>query len=481
MQRLYQGICVGLFILVAFSNAIAEPTSQPVTMTAMFPAAGAKDVCADTQLKLTFTGTPVIGKGKIEILDAADNSTVATIDPAAPPPVKTIGGLPNYSYYPVLIDGNQATLTLPAALAYNNTYYVKIDAGAFGDSFAAMSDPNAWRFTTKQSPPESGKARLTVAADGSGDFATVQGALDFIPDGNDTPVTVFIKTGTYNEIICFTNRNSVTLLGEDRKKTIIAYPNNDRFNHNSGGNPFAPDAGAPVAASFGRGAVYHRGMFLGHHVKDLTIANLTLHNTSPHGASQAEAIILNGSQDAHAILSNCDLYSFQDTLQINGQAYISNCYIEGDVDFMWGTGPCFFDNCHITTVRTGGYYTQIRNPPSNHGFVYKNCTLDGAPDVTANFLSRIQPTRFPSSEVVLIDCTMTDAVSETAWKLQQTTDPLNIHFWEYNPHHADGTPVDVSKRASFSKQLKLPEDKDDVDHYSDPTWVLGGKWTPQSR
>ena len=72
---------------------------------------------------------------------------------------------------------------------------------------------------------------------------------------------------------------------------------------------------------------------------------------------------------------------------------------------------------------------------------------------------------------------MTDAVAETGWKLQQTTDPMNIHFWEYNSHHPDGSAVDVSKRASFSKQLKLPDDKDAIDHYSDATWVLGGKWT----
>ena len=399
MRHFYQGIFVALFALAASSVAIAQPTSQPVLVTAMFPAPGAKDVCPDTPLKITFSGTPVIGKGKVQVFDTADNSIVATIDLAEPTAVKTIGGLPNYKYYSALIDGNQATLTLPAALAYNKTYVVKIDAGAFGDSFAGVNDANAWRFTTKAAAPESGKAKLTVAADGSGDFATVQAALDFIPDGNNTPVTVFIRNGTYNEIICFTNRNSVTLLGEDRKKTIIAYANNDRFNNNSGGNPFAPDAGAPAAASFGHGAVYHRGLLLGHHVKDLTIANLTLHNTSPHGASQSEAIILNGSQDAHAILANCDLYSFQDTLQINGQAYISNCYIEGDVDFMWGTGPCFFENCHITTVRTGGYYTQIRNPPSNHGFVYKTCTLDGARESPATFFRASSRRDFPPAKL----------------------------------------------------------------------------------
>ena len=119
-------------------------------------------------------------------------------------------------------------------------------------------------------------------------------------------------------------------------------------------------------------------MFLAHRVNDLVIANLTLHNTTPQGGSQAEAIILNGGPDAHAILANLDLYSFQDTLQINGQAYITNCYIEGDVDFMWGKGPCFFENCEAKSLRSNAYYTQIRNPATNHGYVYKDCKFDGA-------------------------------------------------------------------------------------------------------
>ena len=77
---------------------------------------------------------------------------------------------------------------------------------------------------------------MTVAADGTGDFATVQGALDFVPDGNTAPTTIFVRKGTYTEIVYFTNKHSITLVGEDRKETVIAYSNNDRFN-NPGVNP----------------------------------------------------------------------------------------------------------------------------------------------------------------------------------------------------------------------------------------------------
>lgn len=457
---------------------------QPGGLAAVniFPAPAAKNVCPDTPLRIAFASVPVVGAGAIQIFDAADNTLVESINVSVPVRTRSIGGLPNYNYYPVIISNDVAAIYLSHALAYGRTYYIKIDAGAFKDSggraFAGFLDSKAWRFSTKAKPPLAGAKTITVAADGSRDFATVQGAVDFVPEGNNAPTTIFIRNGTYQEIIFFTNKNNLTFLGEDRKKTIIAYANNDRFNNNAGGNPFAPGAAPPGTVPARSGSVYRRGLFLAHRVSDLTITNLTLHNTTAAGGSQAEAIILNGTQTAHAIITNVDLYSFQDTLQINGQAYVSNCYLEGDVDFMWGSGPVFFENCHARSVRSNAYYTQIRNPAANHGFVYDNCVFDGAPGATGNFLSRIAPGRFPYSEVVLLNCILSDAVGAIAWRLDQSTDAPNVHFWEYNSRSPAGTPIDLSHRLAVAKELKLPDDRDTIANYSDPKFVLGGQWTP---
>jgi pectin methylesterase-like acyl-CoA thioesterase len=473
-------------------TAVDDSAQSNLVPSAVFPAAGAKNICPDTPLRITFASAPLAGSGKIQILDAANDKVIETIDVAVPTRTKTIGGLPNYNYYPIIINGNQASIYLPNnALSYHATYYVKVDAGAFkdaaGHAFTGFTDSKAWRFSTKPKPPAAGVKKLTVAVDGHGDFATVQGALDFLPDGNTAPTTVFIRKGVYQEIIFFTNKHNLTILGEDRKQTIIAYANNDRFNNSSGGNPFAPGAAAPgaVPARSG-GAIYRRGLFLAHRVNDLRITNLTLRNTTAHGGSQAEAIILNGTTNARAVITNVDLYSFQDTLQINGQAYVSNCYLEGDVDFMWGTGPVFFDNCHARSLRSNAYYTQIRNPATNHGFVYRNCVFDGAPGVTGNFLSRIAPARFPASEVVLINCVLSEAVGAVAWKLDPAPgapagSPIeapNVHYWEYRSHDPAGNPVDLSHRLGMAKELKLPEAKQTIADYSDPKFVLGG-WTPK--
>jgi pectin methylesterase-like acyl-CoA thioesterase len=476
-------LCVALMPF-AVSSASDQPTLPAGTL---FPTPGAKGVCPDTPLRIRFQDTPLAGSGKIEVIDSADHSVVATIDVASPTRTRTIGGLPNFRYFPVIISSSEAAIFLPGnTLGYNKTYFVRVDAGAFQDStgapYAGVDDARSWRFSTRPAAPAAGSRRLTVAADNSGDFATVQGALDFIPEGNTVPTTIFIRSGTYREIVCFTNKHAVTLLGEDRKKTVIAYANNDWFNNGAGGNPFGPGAGPPGEANPWRGgAVYRRGMLLAHRVEDLVIANLMLHNTTPQGGSQAEAIILNGTPGARAIITGVDLISFQDTLQINGQAYVSDCTIEGDVDFMWGTGPCFFENCHARSLRNNAYYTQIRNRATNHGYVYKNCTFDGAPGVAGNVLSRIAPSRFPASEVVLIDCTLTDAVSPVAWRLDQATQAPGVHFWEFNSHGPGGATIDTTRRLAVARQLKLPKDQEIVSNYSDPRFVLGGEWTPKLR
>lgn len=489
-KRVSTLVCLCVLALIGGFQTLANPTALRQTglaLTATIPAFDARGVAPDTPLHIVFASTPVVGSGKIQVFDSKNNRLIDSIDVSVQTRTRTIGGLPNFKYYPVMISGNQVSLYLMSnALAYNSTYYIKIDVGVFkdlnGNPFAGFANAKAWRFTTKAAPLAAGAKKLVVAGDGTGDFASVQGALDFVPEGNKAPVTIFIRNGTYNEIIFFTGKDNLTILGEDRKKTIIAYANNERFNNNAGGNPFAAGAPLPGTLPARSGAVYRRGMFLAHRVTNLTIANLTLHNTTPQGGSQAEALILNGTPRARAIITNVDLYSFQDTLQINGQAYVHNCYIEGDVDFMWGTGPSFFEDCELKSLRNNGYFTQIRNPVSNHGYVFKDCTFEGAPGVTSNLLSRIAPARFPASEVVLIDCLLTNAVAAVGWRLDQVTQPTveapNVHYWEYNSHDSNGQPIDMSQRLVIARQLKLPDDGKVIADYSDPKFVLGDDWTP---
>ncbi len=272
-------VFAALFVLCGSLFAQKEDPRQP---TSRFPADKAKGVNPDTHLILTFPSTPILGtSGQIRIYDAADNRLVDVLDLNIPPgpttgvqvpavPYSTvpyeyvsghftnantkpgtpsgialptpdpyqltiIGGFTDgFHFYPVIIHGNAATIyPHNNLLDYDKTYYVQIDPGVLtiGDSsFSGIMGKTGWTFTTKKTPPPKNSQRLVVSAKGSGDFSTVQGAVDFIPDNNPSRVTIFIKTGTYEEIVYFRNKTNVTFLGEDRDKTIVCYANNEIFN-----------------------------------------------------------------------------------------------------------------------------------------------------------------------------------------------------------------------------------------------------------
>src|SRR5262249_11407083 len=333
------------------------------------------------------------------------------------------------------------------ALAYNSNYFVTVDTGVFKTSsgvFAGVADNTTWRFSTKPAAPPAGSTTLTVAADGSGDFATVQGAVDFVPAANAARRLIVIRRGLYQELVHINNKPFLTLHGEDRTGAVIAYANNSNFN---------PSARSVVGVD----------------TTDTTIENLTVRNLTPKGGSQAEAIRTNGLR---FLLRNCDLYSFQDTLQLNGSAYVDSCYIEGDVDFMWGNASAYFVNCELKMVTSAGYYVQARTPQNQPGFVYVNCRLSGASGVTGGWLARIDPNVFPDSQVVYFNSAL---VPPAGWLLNNATSSSTVRFWEYHSADFNGAPLDVSQRIASSRQLSDAE----AAQWSDPLFVLGG-WTPQT-
>jgi pectate lyase/pectin methylesterase-like acyl-CoA thioesterase len=445
---------------VIVSNAAGSVTSPVATLTvvdpalavtALFPANGATGLPVDAPLKLSFGVAPAVGSsGLIQIHDAATGGVIDTIDLAAAAQMKMIGGT-LYNYLPVIVSGNTALITLHAELEYNKAYFITIDAGVFRTAngvFAGISSGAVWRFTTKPAAPDTGSTTLVVAADGTGDFATVQGAIDFIPAANARRRLIFARKGVYQELVRISgNKPLITLRGEDRKETVIAYANNANFNPNSRSVVWV-DAG------------------------DWTVENLTVRNLTPQGGSQAEAVRTNA---ARSQIRNCDLYSFQDTLQLNGSANVENCYIEGDVDFMWGNAAAYFLNCELKNVRTGGFYVQARTPQNQPGFVYVNCRLSGAAGVTGAFLARVDPNVFPDSQVVYINSAMGSQVSPVGWLLNNATSSNTIRFWEYGSTDLNGAPLDVSQRIASSRQLTDAE----ATQLSDPNFVLSG-WAPQT-
>lgn len=470
-------------LLAAITAIPAAAESTPTSANTLGPVDNQHGVCVDTPLQLTFDQPPQLGtSGSIDV-HRADGSIADRIDLADPESyqrtigdaVSDTGVLHEFAYYPVIVTGNTAAIYLHHQLDYDRSYYVTVDPGVFV-GFPGITDANAWRFTTKVMPPPHTSSTLVVDARGSGDFCTVQGAIDFVPEGNTRPVVIRVLPGVYTEIdYVRPDRPYITVRGSGRNQTVIQYPNNDRLNGDTHLLNSPPDANVCPRRVLPTPDLHNcwRAMF-GVDAPDFRLEDITLHNTTPFGGSQAEAF--RGNND-RIVLDRVNLESFQDTLRLQGKGFVTDSYIEGDVDFIWGTGTIFVQNSEIRALHAG-YYTQIRNDAATNGAIFVNDRLTRAPglaDATV-YLGRIETLRFPDSQVVFIDTAMGSQVRSVGWQItpNDCSQAPRLRDWEYGSTDLAGNPLDVSQRLACSRQLSASE----AAQWSDPMFVLGG-WNPQ--
>jgi pectin methylesterase-like acyl-CoA thioesterase len=440
------------------AHAVGGAGGQPVAVgnaSAVFPPPTGTGICADPQLRVSFpagAGAPSIGtSGKIQVFNAS-GSAVASVDVAAATTTSTNGGMSFTIQRPIYVDGNTVVVYLPSKpLAYGQTYYVNVDAGAIKSPAGAaftVSGSSAWRFSTAAAAPTS-KSAISVALDGSAPFCSLQGALDFVPANNTTAATVSVADGTYHEIAYFKSRSNLTIQGTSRDGTVFEGVNNDNMN-----------PGTKARALIG-----------GDGANGLTITNLTIHNLTPQGGSQAEALRLESCDKC--VVTNATIISLQDTLLWSGRLYARNCLIEGNVDYVWGTGAAYFDSCEIRTIGRSGVIVQARNPASAYGYVFVDSKITSDAGLTGIALGRIDLTVYPASHVAYVNCQLAAGIAPSGWTITAGTDTSMLRFWEYQSVDAGGQPIDVSKRLAGSKQLTSSQ----AAMMRDPTVVLAG-WQP---
>jgi len=443
---------------------VTASAGLPSGFVGVFPAAGESEVCADAQLRIAFADTAKAGKtGKIQVwqlggVDGGASVVVDSIDMADGGYSKLIGGK-SFFYWPVVFEGNVATIILHAPLPSGGSYYVTVDDGVFVDSsgttLPGITDSGAWTFSTRAVAPTA-QAAITVASDGTGDTCTVQGAIDLVPANNTMPITITLKKGTYREIVYASLKNYVTLLGEDREQSIIAYANNDYCNKGTASR-------ALVTLNGGSNWI---------------IENLTIHNQAPQVATGGQAEALHVEAAAKIIVRNANIYSQQDTLLLNGQVYLADSLIKGNVDYVWGTGVAYFDRCELRTIVRSGYNVQARNSAASYGYVFVDSRLTAeSPSLTGHLLARTNfsdPTGAPACHVAYVNCQMGPHIDPKGWLVAVTADNSNVRFWEYQSTDLAGAPLDVSQRISASQQI----DDATAAQMRDVTVVLGG-WNPQ--
>jgi pectin methylesterase-like acyl-CoA thioesterase len=435
-------------------SAGAPPVELPDGVTGLFPQPGAKAVCPDPSLRLSFSGPPSLGNaGSVKVYDAASPAQpIASVEFAAANVTDTIGGQTFNLERQVYVDGNDVVVYLKSrALTYGKKYYVMVDSGAIkgpANAAFAVSSASAWTFETLPAAPTSTTA-LDVALDGSGDFCSLQGALDALPGNNTANTTINVGIGTYHGVVFFTNKRNVHIHGADRKKVVLSGTNNDNLNPGT-------KARALIGADGANG---------------LVIDNLTIHNLTPQGGSQAEALRLQGCDQC--VVRDADILSLQDTLLWSGRIYAKDCYVAGNVDFVWGEGVVYFDSCEIKTVGRSGYVVQSRNATNKYGYVFVDSKISSDAGITGSVLARIDASVYPGSHVAYVDCTLGSHITSAGWTITGGSPSSSLRFWEYRSKNESGALVSTSGRATGSTQMSDAQ----AATMRDKSAVLGG-WTP---
>ncbi|WP_084625575.1 pectinesterase family protein [Salinimicrobium xinjiangense] len=281
---------------------------------------------------------------------------------------------------------------------------------------------------------------ITVAKDGTADFSSIQEAINSTRDLGPGEVVIRIKAGTYNEKLEIPSwKRQLTLIGEDRKNTIIT--NND-FS-----GKIDPATGKEFS-TFMSYTVLVRG-------NDIKIENLTIQNSSC-GEGQAVALHVEGDR---FVIKDSDILGCQDTLYTategSRQLYL-NCYIEGTTDFIFGEATAVFKDCTIKSLKDS-FVTAAATPQNQEfGYVFIDCKLIAAEGVDKVYLGR--PWR-PYAKTVFINSHLGEHILPEGWEHWPGDKmfPNKERTTFYAEYNSTGPGASASTRAEWTHQLTSEE------------------------
>jgi len=307
---------------------------------------------------------------------------------------------------------------------------------------------------------------LYIAADGTGDFYSIQRALDVAKEGQ----VLMVSPGEYREVLTVDKKNiTIRSHNQDASKTVVV---NNRSAGQNGGTLHS--ATVNVTAD----------NFLAENITFENDFNKT-HEQVPAG-SQALALRVTGDR---AVFHNVRLLGNQDTVYAGSRGcaqneqdcrparqYFSDCYIEGNVDFIFGDGKAVFDRCeiHSTPYREGFITAQSKHyPGEDSGFVLNNCKLTQDAGIKGTmFLGR--PWR-PFSTVVYLHTEMGDKIDPAGWREWHPGETHSLDTAFYAEFDSSGPGAHVKDRDSHTHFLTAEETK----QYEPAVFLRGADgWNP---
>lgn len=265
---------------------------------------------------------------------------------------------------------------------------------------------------------------IVVDLKGSGQYTSVQAAINSIPNTNNQQRIIYIKNGTYTEKITITQPH-ITLQGESATGTILSY---NATNASSGST--TNSASTTVKGDY------------------FQAKNITFRNNAGINAGQAVAFYNNADK---AIYTDVRFLGYQDTVYTpgTGRQYFKNCYIEGTVDFIFGSATALFDQCQIQSLGSGYVTAASTGADTPYGYVFLNSRLtsNGAANQSV-YLGR--PWR-PYSAVTYINTDMGAHIIGAGW--DNWRDPANEATARYYEYGSKGAGANNSARVKWAKWL----------------------------
>ena len=409
----------GVGNVYVLGSAVVEEDHDAPQVTNVLPADGATDVSATGRITISYD----------ERILAGATTGKATLSGGG----STTDLTPQWS--------NRSVSFAYQALQYGATYTFAMPAGFVQDHSGNAADEVTFTFTVmERTQPTARLFDAIVAQDGSGDYTSLQAAIDAAPTGRAKPYLIFVQNGRYHEHIDIpATKPYLHIIGQDRDQTVI-YDNRlcggDGNDIEGGNTVYKVDPGATVVVK----------------ADNTFFESITLENSFGHELQKGpQALALNTAADRIA-LNNVALLSYQDTwitssTQTN-RHYIKNSLIEGAVDFIYNGGDVYLDGDTLVINRPSGGYIVAPNhtDESRWGYVFQNTVIRPYPgmDVKDVWLGRPWHGK---PKTVFINTQSFVNIPPKGW--YNTMGGLPAIWAEYNTTDAYGKPVDLSGRETY--------------------------------
>lgn len=313
--------------------------------------------------------------------------------------------------------------------------------------------------------------KIFVASDGSGDYKTIQGAINSLPDSSTAARTIFIKKGTYREKL-YIEKSNIVFEGEDKMATIITASiarDEWRCGHADDWGVATMNIGAnditlknlTVTNSFGfdyqERTIYCAADTSANKEKKLTKSSHQMALRTMNGATRLKAV-------------NCNFRSFGgDTVSPwevdKGFWYFKDCVMEGGVDFYCPRGWAWAENCEFITHTGPAAIWHDGSMHEDSKTVLVNCRFKGYDGFLLGRYHR-------DAQFFLVNCEFAKNMRDSAIYLVPTN---NIILWGkriyyYNCHREGG-----SDFTWYANNLPAGIKANDIN----VNWVFKNRWHPE--